>query len=528
VSKQTATTEQPPASDDETDLSVGPAAIANYARMSYELWYAFAEFIDNATQSRLNYGGIIDDVLAQEGSPLVVNIVHNRMAKTISIEDNSIGMTKDDLKAALHIAQPTPDSKGRSKYGMGMKTAACWLGKKWQVVTTEWDSPQEWTAEIDVANVASGNTRVPLLPRVVNRDDHYTKIIISGLNRGIQQRTEETIRWYLGSMYRFDLASGRLKLTYNGVDIPPFEEVPFDTDDQGKPYYQTFDTIINGKNVRGWFAVLRPGKGGRKFGGFALFQNQRQIQGFPKAWKPKGIFGGVDDEGANNLIAQRLTGLIEFDPAFQVSHTKDAILFSDDEEDELEKHLEEKTRDYRNYAQSRRGPRAQPWSKEKLQDLVKSMEQEFTNPELRDALNVAVLPPLETITENNRKQIAALRDTDRLSTLDVLPDLKVIISEQERSEYDPHLIIQAGAEAGTIHVIVNRLHPYYASIESSDALEECLRQYIYDAIAEYKVSKLESRIDPTSVRRLKNDLLKAKVVRILNAAAAQREGTSPG
>ena len=525
------TTEQPAAPDqqattnnDETNLSVGPGAIANYARMSYELWYAFAEFIDNATQSRLNYGGIIDDVLAHEGSPLVVNIVHNRVAKTITIEDNSIGMTKDDLNAALQIARPTEDSRGRSKYGMGMKTAACWLGKKWKVVTTEWDSPEEWTAEVDVANVAAGNSRVPLTARPVDRDSHYTKIIISDLNRGIQRRTEEMIRWYLGSMYRFDLASGKLKLTYNGDEIPALDEMSFDTDDESKPYRQKFDTSINGKSVTGWFGVLK--KGGRKYGGFALFQNQRQIQGFPKAWKPKAIFGGVDDEGANNLIAQRLTGVIEFDPGFHVSHTKDAILFSDDEEDDLEKYLEEKTRDYRNYALSRRGPRSQSWSKEKLQDLMKSMEQEFTNPELRDALNVAVLPPLETITENNRKQIAALRDTDRLITLDVLPDLKVIISEQERSEYDPHLIIQAGAEAGTIHVIINRLHPYYTSIESSEALEECLRQYIYDAIAEYKVSKLESKIDPTSVRRLKNDLLKAKVVRILNAAAAEREGTS--
>lgn len=85
-------------------------------------------------------------------------------------------------------------------------------------------------------------------------------------------------------------------------------------------YKQSFETTINGKTIKGWFGVLR--KGGRKFGGFALFQSQRQIQGFPKAFKPKAIFGGVDDEGANNLVVQRLTGLIEFDPAFQVSHTK--------------------------------------------------------------------------------------------------------------------------------------------------------------------------------------------------------------
>src|SRR6516164_1002691 len=118
-----------------TDLSIGTQAIDAYSRLSYSMWNALAEFIDNSTQSRCNYDSIINDVLAQEGKPLTVEIIHNRPEKTITIEDNSIGMTKADLIAALQIAQPTADSKGRSRYGMGMKTAACWIGKRWKIVT---------------------------------------------------------------------------------------------------------------------------------------------------------------------------------------------------------------------------------------------------------------------------------------------------------------------------------------------------------------------------------------------------------
>ncbi len=123
----------------ETDLAVGPSAIEAYSRLSYSMWYAMAEFIDNSTQSRLNYGSIIDDVLRQEGSPLVVEIVHDRVNKQIIFRDNSIGMTNEKLVEALKIAHPTTDSRGRSKYGMGMKTAACWIGRKWKIVTCEWD-----------------------------------------------------------------------------------------------------------------------------------------------------------------------------------------------------------------------------------------------------------------------------------------------------------------------------------------------------------------------------------------------------
>ena len=112
----------------EAELLIGPSAIDAYSRLSYSMWFALAEFVDNSTQSRLNYDGLVHDILKGEGVPLTVNIVHDRVAKEIRIEDNSIGMTKDDLKAALRIASPTADSKGRSKYGMGMKTSACWIG----------------------------------------------------------------------------------------------------------------------------------------------------------------------------------------------------------------------------------------------------------------------------------------------------------------------------------------------------------------------------------------------------------------
>ena len=101
--------------------------------------------------------------------------------------------TREDLVAALRIAYPTPDSMGRSKYGMGMKTAACWIGKRWQVVTAEWSSGVEWTADIDVLSVAAAGN-VPIRPQPVGTEKHYTEIVISNLNRHIQSRTEENIR----------------------------------------------------------------------------------------------------------------------------------------------------------------------------------------------------------------------------------------------------------------------------------------------------------------------------------------------
>jgi hypothetical protein len=267
------------------ELTIGSGAIKNYARMPYTMWFALAEFIDNSTQSRLNYPELVDEALKKEGTPLTVDIKYNTTKRELTITDNSIGMSKEDLIAALKIANPTPDSKGRSKYGMGMKTAACWVGNKWKIETVELTGGEEWTAEIDVDKIASGDTMVPLTRREVSKDDHYTRITISDLNRNLQARTEETIRAYLSSIYRFDLQAGRLKITYRDEEILPPAADNFDTDMEGKPMKLPFETEIGGKKVKGFVGVLKQGAGGRKFAGFALYQNERQIKG-PTTWSP--------------------------------------------------------------------------------------------------------------------------------------------------------------------------------------------------------------------------------------------------
>lgn len=500
----------------EAELQIGPQALNAYSRLSYTMWHALAEFIDNSTQSRRNHEGIINDVLRAEGSPLVVDIVYDKPNRRITIKDNSIGMTQKDLIEALRVAIPTADSRGRSKYGMGMKTAACWIGKHWRVVTCEWGSGEEWTADIDVRAIAERGAKVPLSMKKTSNDHHYTIIEIMDLNRNIQKRTEENIRAYLGSMYRNDIISGEMKLLYGGVDIPPPEQAPFDTDLNGSPMrLELHGLTVGEKPVTGWIGVLS--KGGRKFGGFSLFQNGRQIQGFPKAWKPSSIFGGVDDEGANNLVAQRLTGVINLD-GFEVSHTKDSILFQGDEEEELENKLAEITRDYRTYANRRRGDKTQLWTREKIRDLVQNMSREFSSPEMSDVVNNTILPPLEAILSNNRRQISSLTEDDYVAKFTVGNQINICVALQERSENDSYVTIIAAAEPNTIDIVINRLHPYYESLETVEGIDECIRQFVFDAIAEYRVHKQQAVMNPDSVRRWKDSLLRVQELRITNAA----------
>ncbi|NJK31488.1 MAG: ATP-binding protein, partial [Deltaproteobacteria bacterium] len=256
---------------DEAVLNVGRRSIEAYSRLSYTMWHALAEFIDNSTQARENYARVMNRVLKDQ--PLLVEINHDRINKTLTIKDNSIGMSKAKLVAALQIAEPTPDSRGRSKYGMGMKTAACWIGKRWKVITTEYGSDERWTADVDVADIVANGSKIPLTPESVSPETHGTTIVISDLHRRIQTRTEENIRTYLGFMYRYDITDGKLKILYGTDEILPPEEMRYDTDPESKMYHRELpETKINGKTVRGSVGVLR--KGARKFAGFSFYRNK--------------------------------------------------------------------------------------------------------------------------------------------------------------------------------------------------------------------------------------------------------------
>lgn len=401
---------------------------------------------------------------------------------------------------------------------MGMKTAACWIGNKWRIETAELTGGEEWTAEVDVNKIAEGDTMVPLTVKEVSKDAHYTRIIISDLNRNLQARTDETIRAYLSSIYRFDLKAGKLKIIYRDEEILPPADDNFDVDMNGKPMRRPFQTEIGGKNVEGFVGVLKQGAGGRKYAGFALYQNQRQIKGFPTAWKPSNIFGGINDEGANNLVSQRLMGVIELDRAFGVSHTKDAVLFSGNEEEELENYLFDLTKDYQEFASKRRGGDRDPIKREKFKEMVADLKSEFVTDEMRDAINTSVLPPLEMIIANNAKQAEGLSDEEKVGSWIITADLRVDMWIQDRSENDQYVVRVPASEKGVVHIIINRLHPYYAARPNIEAIYECIRQYIYDAVAEYRVAQM-IQVTPDSVRRMKDALLRADANRIENLDA---------
>src|SRR5437868_1645805 len=107
-------------------LTVGEGAILNYKRLSYTPWYALAELVDNATQNYFNFAKDLDQALQKDGRKLEITITYDKDSGIIRVQDNARGMSYEELQAALVVAQKPENPNSRSRYGMGLKTSACW------------------------------------------------------------------------------------------------------------------------------------------------------------------------------------------------------------------------------------------------------------------------------------------------------------------------------------------------------------------------------------------------------------------
>ena len=77
----------------EAEFKIGTDVIETYKRLSYTHWHAFAEFVDNATQSYYDNQSALGSAYLHEGSRLNVSILYDARAMTIEISDNAMGMS---------------------------------------------------------------------------------------------------------------------------------------------------------------------------------------------------------------------------------------------------------------------------------------------------------------------------------------------------------------------------------------------------------------------------------------------------
>jgi hypothetical protein len=425
-----------------------------------------------------------------------------------------MGMSYADLERALHIAMPPANRNGRSRYGMGMKTAAFWIGKKWTIQTKKLGETDAHEVTVDVDKIVSARDLVLSYRAIPNQkpEGHYTLVEVVDHYRKFHGRTLSKIADFLRSMYRKDIETKQMRLLWRGQELTweGFDARLMQAAD-GSLYKKDILFDVNGKVVMGWVGILRQGQGGRVEAGFSVIQAKRVIHGWPEAWRPTTIYGPF---GTNDLVNQRLVGELELD-GFEVSHTKDNIQWRDNEEEEVEKKLKEFVGDYRTIASKRRGGTDQRGPAEAdVSIAVAELEKELESPELVDQinLNISVVPPREALIASRQKVIESIEKT-RTPTLQrvikTTPPITIkIFLGTDLSDRDAY-VYQESTRPTEIIVTINQNHPFWTTqLRGAESVLEYLRQCTYDALAEWQAGIKASRFDADTIKWLKDSFLR--------------------
>ena len=128
---------------DKVSVRIGSQMYGRFEDLPNTVPHVLAEFVDNALQS---FRDKREELLAIDPDyKLRVQIFIHwdenetkmslRKATRFVIEDNAGGIAANRFVNAFEPANAPDNNTGLNEFGMGLKTAACWLGYKWVVKT---------------------------------------------------------------------------------------------------------------------------------------------------------------------------------------------------------------------------------------------------------------------------------------------------------------------------------------------------------------------------------------------------------
>lgn len=510
------------------ELNIQPQAgvIGVFSRLNYKAWYAIAEFVDNSTQSFYSH----QLELSQNGiNDVKISIKYDSDNDVLTIEDTAYGMEFDDFARAVKVDSPPDDKSGRNEFGMGLKTAASWFGNVWSVRSTQFGSDIEYFTEINIPEMREKNINSVLIKAsLVDPYLHGTTITIREVTKKIgSPRTKGKIVELLKSMYRRDLNSGNVQISYDdeslyydGYDCLSFRNKVWRKD---LDFSFEFDGLTH--HVTGFVGILANGGFGRA--GFALFRRNRVVIGGDDFnFKPDEIFGQ-----AQSPIAHKLFGELDLDD-FPINQAKDGFVWDDGLEEQFVLALKAHIKEYISIARLTKKEREKEEAtsqrvSDNVHNQVQSTIDNNLNKESSDEPQSSTQPEqeqdsseeqtdLELYREYQAVQDSLPEETDtkiRKYTISLDSASKCVISVQWTIGNSATWIrVDAAEDCNSAEIKLNINHPFFKPFSEKEDFKMVLEKFaIAFALAEIRARKnanAEGMISPNAFRTHINNYLK--------------------
>lgn len=356
------------------DITIGANMYGRISDITNTPSHVLAEFVDNAIQS---YKDKKEDLQSRDSNyKLKVEITFdwdsedNNRASKVTIRDNAGGIGEDKFVEAFKLAHTPEDNSGLNEFGMGMKTAALWLGEVWSVESSALGEDISRKIVFDLNNVMANELKtLPVTHKPEYINEHYTLVNISSPTKNIPSiRSLQKIKDELASIYRKYLRADEIEIIVNGDKLvfedpailtAPFHKKPGEPEGDKIYWRKEIDFQFLKYRAKGFFAILKNIQQSKN--GLALLRRGRVVVGaetdgryFPKVlfgsngtFRFKRLFGELELEGFDvafnkNDIQDRENLEMLMEALKSEIHTKEFDLFTQAEnyrEDERAKQI---------------------------------------------------------------------------------------------------------------------------------------------------------------------------------------------
>lgn len=368
-------------------ISIGSNMYGRFEDLPNTVPHVFGEFIDNALQSFKDNESQLKAIEPDYELKVTIDIDWDETtsrATKIAITDNAAGINEKNYKSAFMPAKTPENNQGLNEFGMGLKTAACWLGETWTVITKALGEDVERILTFDLNDViAEELEELPITLKSKPANEHYTIVTISDSTKNVPTfKSLPKIKTDIASIYRKSLrvdemqifiCGGKLNFIEYNILTAPFERTP---NEPAIYWKKDIDFKFGKYSAKGFIGILRDIDKDKN--GFVLLRRGRVIIGaesdgryFPKSlsgslgtFRYKRTFGELELEGfevafnKNDIQdKENLEALME--ALRDEIHTKDFDLYAQAEEyrlDDTKKKVNRIIRKHNNSSKTTRQP----------------------------------------------------------------------------------------------------------------------------------------------------------------------------